>query len=74
MCELLIPIQTPSKPNSSPVAVKKSGGNDGFKGGVSMDLKVDVTVSKDGSGSYKTVQEAVNAAPENGFDFVMRCT
>ena len=44
--------------------VGKSGG--GFKGGVPADLKADVTVSKDGSGSYKTVQEAVNAAPENG--------
>ncbi|XP_050292534.1 probable pectinesterase/pectinesterase inhibitor 51 [Quercus robur] len=44
--------------------VGKSGG--GFKGGVPTDLKADVTVSKDGSGSYKTVQEAVNAAPENG--------
>ncbi|XP_050245281.1 probable pectinesterase/pectinesterase inhibitor 51 [Quercus robur] len=49
-------------------AVKKSGGGvGGFKGGVPADLKADVTVSKDGSsGSYKTVQEAVNAAPEKG--------
>ncbi|XP_075656414.1 putative pectinesterase/pectinesterase inhibitor 51 [Castanea sativa] len=47
-------------------AVKKSGGGGGFKGGVPTDLKADVTVSKDGSGSYKTVQEAVNAAPEDG--------
>ncbi|KAM4117297.1 hypothetical protein ACB094_02G113100 [Castanea mollissima] len=45
-------------------AVGKPGG--GFKGGVPRDLKEDVTVSKDGSGSYKTVQEAVNAAPEDG--------
>ena len=52
--------------------VGKFGG--GFKGGVPTDLKVDVTVSKDESGSYKMVQEAVNAAPENEFDFVMRCT
>ena len=56
------------------MAVKKSGGSDGFKGGVPMDLKADVTVSKDGSGSYKTVQEAVNAVPENssGNRFVIR--
>ncbi|KAK9991275.1 hypothetical protein SO802_026260 [Lithocarpus litseifolius] len=48
-------------------AVEKSGGGGGFNGGVPTDLKADVTVSKDGSGgSYKTVQEAVNAAPENG--------
>ena len=47
-------------------AVEKSGGGGGFSGGVPTNLKADVTVSKDGSGSYKTVQEAVNAAPENG--------
>ena len=46
--------------------MKKSGGGGGFKGGVSTDLKADMTVSKDGSGTYKTVQEAVNAAPEKG--------
>ena len=66
MHELLIPIQTPSKSNSSPVAVKKSDGGGGFKVGVPTDLKADVMVSKDRSGSYKTVQEEVNAAPENG--------
>ncbi|XVF58757.1 hypothetical protein PTKIN_Ptkin07bG0092200 [Pterospermum kingtungense] len=38
----------------------------GFNGGFPSDLKVDVTVCKDGSeGCYKTVQEAVNAAPDN---------
>jgi pectin methylesterase-like acyl-CoA thioesterase len=47
-------------------AVKKSGGGGVFKGGVPTDLKADVTVSKDGSGTHQTVQEAVNAAPENG--------
>ena len=49
-------------------AVKKSDGvGGGFKGGVPAGLKADVMVSKDGSsGSYKTVQEAVNAAPEKG--------
>ncbi|KAE8665992.1 putative pectinesterase/pectinesterase inhibitor 51 [Hibiscus syriacus] len=36
------------------------------KGGVPSNLKVDVTVSKDGrGGNYKFVQEAVNAAPDN---------
>ncbi|KAK9291536.1 hypothetical protein L1049_020457 [Liquidambar formosana] len=48
----------------------------GFKGGVPSDLPVDVTVCKDGSkGCYKTVQEAVEAAPENlpaGKRFVIR--
>nr|XP_023896785.1 probable pectinesterase/pectinesterase inhibitor 51 [Quercus suber] len=58
-------------------AVKKSGsGIAGFKGGVPANLKVDATVSKDGSsGSYKTVQDAVNAAPNNTVDgkrFVIR--
>ena len=58
-------------------AVEKSGsGIAGFKGGVPANLKVDVTVSKDGSsGSYKTVQDAVNAAPNNTADgkrFVIR--
>ena len=47
-------------------AVKKSGGDGWFQGGVPTDLKADVTVSKDGSGTHNTVQEAVNAAPENG--------
>ncbi|KAL4644036.1 hypothetical protein ACB092_02G134200 [Castanea dentata] len=55
-----------------------SGGSGiaGFKGGVPANLKVDVTVSKDGSsGSYKKVQDAVNAAPNNTVDgkrFVIR--
>ncbi|KAK9266780.1 hypothetical protein L1049_012446 [Liquidambar formosana] len=48
----------------------------GFKGGVPSDLPADVTVCKDGSkGCYKTVQEAVEAAPENlpaGKRFVIR--
>ncbi|OMO98296.1 Pectinesterase, catalytic [Corchorus olitorius] len=44
-----------------------SGGTEqGFVGGVPSSLKPDVTVCKDGSGGcYKTVQEAVNAAPDN---------
>ncbi|XVF38879.1 hypothetical protein REPUB_Repub20aG0140500 [Reevesia pubescens] len=47
---------------------KGSGGGTklGFTGGFPSNLKVDVTVCKDGSGGcYKTVQEAVNAAPDN---------
>ncbi|XVE86559.1 hypothetical protein DITRI_Ditri18aG0042900 [Diplodiscus trichospermus] len=46
---------------------KISGGRElGFNGGVPPNLKADVTVCKDGSGGcYKTVQEAVNAAPAN---------
>ncbi|GMI67180.1 hypothetical protein like AT5G09760 [Hibiscus trionum] len=37
-----------------------------FNGGLPSNLKADVTVCKDGSGGcYKTVQEAVNAAPDN---------
>lgn len=46
---------------------KSAGGSQsGFKGGVPSGLKPDVTVCKDGSnGCYKTVQEAVNAAPDN---------
>jgi pectinesterase inhibitor-like protein len=46
-----------------------SGGSiAGFKGGVPTNLKADVTVCKDASkgGCYKTVQEAVNAAPNGG--------
>ncbi|EOX92485.1 hypothetical protein QUC31_003664 [Theobroma cacao] len=44
-----------------------SGGTDlGFKGGFPPELQPDVTVCKDGSGGcYKTVQDAVNAAPHN---------
>lgn len=42
------------------------GGGSGFKGGFPSKLTADVTVCKDGSGGcYKTVQEAVNAAPDN---------
>jgi len=42
------------------------GGGSGFKGGFPSKLTADVTVCKDGSGGcYKTVQEAVNAAPNN---------
>ncbi|XP_044469228.1 probable pectinesterase/pectinesterase inhibitor 51 [Mangifera indica] len=37
----------------------------GFNGGFPSDLTADVTVCKDGSCNYKTVQDAVNAAPEN---------
>ncbi|KAI3451514.1 hypothetical protein Pfo_008179 [Paulownia fortunei] len=38
----------------------------GSAGGVPSGLKADVTVCKDGGGcNYKTVQEAVNAAPDN---------
>ena len=37
-----------------------------FNGGLPSDLKADVTVCKDGSGGcYKTVQDGVNAAPDN---------
>ncbi|XP_059433012.1 probable pectinesterase/pectinesterase inhibitor 51 [Corylus avellana] len=45
-----------------------SGSGSGFKGGVPSNLKADVTVCKDATvgGCYKTVQEAVNAAPDNG--------
>ncbi|XP_057998310.1 probable pectinesterase/pectinesterase inhibitor 51 isoform X3 [Hevea brasiliensis] len=43
-----------------------SGGNLGFNGGFPSNLTADVIVCKDGSGGcYKTVQEAVNAAPDN---------
>ncbi|XP_059433124.1 probable pectinesterase/pectinesterase inhibitor 51 [Corylus avellana] len=40
----------------------------GFKGGFPSNLTTDVTVCKDATngGCYKTVQEAVNAAPDNG--------
>ncbi|XP_015573562.1 probable pectinesterase/pectinesterase inhibitor 51 isoform X2 [Ricinus communis] len=45
------------------------GSQTGFTGESPSKLKADVTVSKDGSGgSYKTVQEAVNAAPSNAVD------
>jgi hypothetical protein len=45
-----------------------SGSGAGFNGGVPKNLKADVTVCKDATkgGCYKTVQEAVNAAPDNG--------
>ncbi|XP_059307876.1 probable pectinesterase/pectinesterase inhibitor 51 [Lycium ferocissimum] len=42
-----------------------SGGAGRVKGGVPSRLKPDVTVCKEGGCDYKTVQEAVNAAPEN---------
>ncbi|KAL4363394.1 hypothetical protein GQ457_04G034360 [Hibiscus cannabinus] len=48
---------------------EKGSGSDAkklvFNGGVPSNLKADVTVSKSGSGDYKTVQEAVKAAPNN---------
>ncbi|KAK6922829.1 Pectinesterase inhibitor domain [Dillenia turbinata] len=37
----------------------------GFSGGVPTGLEADATVCKSGGGCYKTVQEAVNAAPDN---------
>ena len=38
----------------------------GFRGGIPTRLRPDVVVCKDGvNGCYKTVQEAVNAAPDN---------
>lgn len=44
------------------------GSGRGFRGGLPGDLKADVVVCKDeeggGGGCYKTVQEAVDAAPE----------
>lgn len=40
------------------------GSAPGFSGGVPKDLKADVTVCKEGC-SYRTVQEAVDKAPEN---------
>jgi hypothetical protein len=44
-----------------------SGGGSGFKGEIPLNLKADVTVCKGGEKEcYKTVQEAVNAAPDNG--------
>ncbi|KAE8694124.1 putative pectinesterase/pectinesterase inhibitor 64 [Hibiscus syriacus] len=44
-----------------------SGGKEfGFNVGLPSNLKADVTVCKDGNGGcYKTVQEAVNASPDN---------
>lgn len=42
-----------------------SGGSDRVTGGVPTGLKPHVTVCKEGGCEYKTVQEAVNAAPEN---------
>ncbi|XP_030923198.1 probable pectinesterase/pectinesterase inhibitor 51 [Quercus lobata] len=54
----------------------KMSGIAGFKGGVPTNLEVDMTVSKDGRNrSYKMVQDAVNAAPNNTVDgkrFVIR--
>lgn len=37
----------------------------GFRGGFPSKLTADVTVCKDGSCKYKTVQDAVNVAPDN---------
>ncbi|KAJ4966896.1 hypothetical protein NE237_018745 [Protea cynaroides] len=37
----------------------------GFKGGFPSGLTADVTVCKEGNGCYKTVQAAVDAAPDN---------
>ncbi|KAL3528021.1 hypothetical protein ACH5RR_012677 [Cinchona calisaya] len=47
--------------------VDGSGSGSGleFKGGVPKGLKPDVTVCKGGDCNYETVQEAVNAAPDN---------
>ncbi|KAJ4715280.1 Pectinesterase [Melia azedarach] len=42
-----------------------SGGALGFSGGFPSKLTADVTVCQSGSCRYKTVQEAVNAAPDN---------
>ncbi|XP_016469874.1 putative pectinesterase/pectinesterase inhibitor 51 [Nicotiana tabacum] len=42
-----------------------SGGSGQVKGGVPSGLKPDVTVCKEGGCDYKTLQEAVNAAPDN---------
>ncbi|KAK9134591.1 hypothetical protein Syun_013921 [Stephania yunnanensis] len=49
-------------------------GGGGGGGGVAADMAVNVTVSKGGCGGcYKTVQEAVEAAPDNGVGrFVVR--
>uniref|UniRef100_A0A2P2P1J2 pectinesterase n=1 Tax=Rhizophora mucronata TaxID=61149 RepID=A0A2P2P1J2_RHIMU len=51
-------------------------GSSTFRGGFPSNLKADVTVCKDGrsNGCYKTVQDAVNAAPDNqwGRKFVIR--
>ncbi|ESW31821.1 hypothetical protein PHAVU_002G270900 [Phaseolus vulgaris] len=44
-----------------------ASGDSGPVGGVPPNLKPDVTVCKNGAdGCYKTIQEAVNAAPDNG--------
>ncbi|XVF61104.1 hypothetical protein PTKIN_Ptkin08bG0102100 [Pterospermum kingtungense] len=65
---------TPPKTERDGFYEKGSGGTElGFKGGFPSNLKVDVTVCKDGSGvCYKTVQEAVNAAPDNIVDINRR--
>ncbi|XP_050205410.1 probable pectinesterase/pectinesterase inhibitor 51 isoform X2 [Mercurialis annua] len=45
------------------------GNEIGFKGEFPLELRVDVIVCKNGrNGCYKTVQEAVNAAPSNASD------
>lgn len=45
-----------------------SGTGLGFNGGVPGGLKADATVCKEGGCNYATVQEAVNAAPDNLVD------
>lgn len=46
-----------------------SGGGSDFKGGIPSTLTPDVTVCKGGENKcYKTVQEAVNAAPDNSVE------
>ncbi|PHT31949.1 putative pectinesterase/pectinesterase inhibitor 64 [Capsicum baccatum] len=42
-----------------------SGSGFGFKGGLPLGLKSNVTVCKEGGCDYKMVQEAVNATPDN---------
>eukprot|EP00262_Sarcandra_glabra_P004328 TRINITY_DN1527_c0_g1_i4.p1 TRINITY_DN1527_c0_g1~~TRINITY_DN1527_c0_g1_i4.p1 ORF type:complete len:391 (-),score=15.87 TRINITY_DN1527_c0_g1_i4:111-1229(-) len=46
--------------------VSGGGAGSGFRGGFPSDLTADVTVCKVGDGCYRTVQEAVDAAPVNG--------
>ncbi|CAN6697652.1 unnamed protein product [Malus baccata var. baccata] len=48
--------------------VSGGGSDQGFRGGIPSGLKADVTVCKENSCDYKTVQEAVNAAPDNAGD------
>lgn len=49
-----------------------SGSDPGFKGGLALDMKTNVRVCKDRC-DYRRVQDAVNAAPDNGTEkFVIR--